>query len=76
MGGLSAVGAALFGIGIPKDSVIQYETAIKVDGFAVMVHGAANDSAPAKAILQNAKPERVDVHDAAASTAQVTTVVG
>ena len=26
VGGLSALGAALYGIGIPKDSVIQYET--------------------------------------------------
>jgi len=27
VGGLSALGAALYSIGIPKDSVIQYETA-------------------------------------------------
>ena len=31
VGGLSALGAALYGIGIPKDSVIQYETAVKAE---------------------------------------------
>ena len=29
VGGLSALGVALYSIGIPKDSVIQYETALK-----------------------------------------------
>jgi hypothetical protein len=30
VGGLSALGAGLYSLGIPKDSVIQYETALKV----------------------------------------------
>ncbi len=29
VGGLSALGAALYSIGVPKDSVIQYETAVE-----------------------------------------------
>ncbi len=29
VGGLSALGAGLYSIGIPKDSVFQYETAVK-----------------------------------------------
>jgi hypothetical protein len=29
VGGLSALGAALYSIGVPKDIVIQYETALK-----------------------------------------------
>src|ERR1700729_1088307 len=29
VGGLSALGAALYGMGIPKDSVLQYETDLK-----------------------------------------------
>src|SRR5579859_5805747 len=36
VGGLSALGAALYSIGIPKDSVIQYETALEADSFLVM----------------------------------------
>ena len=36
VGGLSALGAELFSIGIPKDSVLQYETAIKSDKFLII----------------------------------------
>jgi hypothetical protein len=61
-GGLSALGAALFSIGIPKDSVIDYEAAIKADNFLVMAHGPAVDMARAKAILDTANPIRIDTH--------------
>src|SRR5271170_4531769 len=59
VGGLSALGAALYGIGIPKDSVIQYETAVKADSFLVMAHGAAPEVERAKAILGTANPSRL-----------------
>jgi heat induced stress protein YflT len=62
VGGLSALGAALYSIGIPKDSVIQYETAVKADRFLVMAHGTAKEMARAKAILGTANPSRIDVH--------------
>ncbi len=65
VGGLSALGAALYGIGIPKDSVIQYETAIKADSFLVMAHGTAEEVSLAKAILGTLKPSRLDVHTGA-----------
>jgi hypothetical protein len=63
VGGLSALGAALFSIGIPKDSVINYETALKADGFLVAAHGTAEDVTRAKAILNTTNPSRVDVHE-------------
>ena len=62
VGGLSALGAALYSIGIPKDSVIQYETALKADSFLVMAHGTAEEMARAKAILGTVNPSRLDVH--------------
>jgi uncharacterized membrane protein len=65
-GGLSALGAALYGIGIPKDSVVQYETALKADGFLVMAHGSADDVARAKGILGTSNPSSLEVHTAAA----------
>jgi len=61
VGGLSALGAALYSIGVPKDSVIQYETAVKADGFLVMAHGTTEEMARAKAILGTANPSRLDV---------------
>jgi hypothetical protein len=64
VGGLSALGAALYSIGIPKDSVVQYETALKADGFLVMVHGTAEEIARARTILGTVSPSQLDVHAA------------
>ncbi len=65
VGGVSALAAALYSIGIPKDSVIQYETALNTDNFLVMAHGPAADIARAKTILDTVNPTRLDVHDVA-----------
>jgi hypothetical protein len=43
----------LFGLGIPKASVIQDEDALKADGFLLMAHGPTEEVARAKAILQH-----------------------
>lgn len=53
VGSLSALGAALYSIGIPNDSIIEYETAIKSDKFVVVVHGSENELKKAKEILTN-----------------------
>jgi hypothetical protein len=62
-GGLSALGAALFSIGIPKDSVIEYEQAVKTDGFLVVAHGSADEMARSKTILEASNPARIDLHE-------------
>lgn len=62
VGGLSALGAALYGIGIPEDSVIRYEGAVKADGFLVSAHGTAEEIARAEEILARTTPKSVDVH--------------
>lgn len=69
VGGLSALGAALYSIGVPKNSVIQYETAVKADSFLVMAHGTTADIARAKTILSTANPSRLEVHSVAKATA-------
>lgn len=53
VGGLSALGAALFSLGIPKDSVLAYETALKADNFLLLVHGTPQEAQRAKEILQS-----------------------
>lgn len=68
VGGLSALGAALYSIGIPKDSVIQYESALRADSFLVMAHGTAVEIARAKAILGTVNPSRLEVHVGASAT--------
>jgi hypothetical protein len=40
VGGVSALGAGLFSIGVPKDSVIKYDLALKTDKFLLIVHGS------------------------------------
>ena len=62
VGGVSALGGALASIGIPKDSVIKYEAAIKADGFLVMAHGSADEVARAKAIMATASGSQTDTH--------------
>ena len=62
LGGISAVGAALYGSGIPKNSVIEYETDLAADNFLVMARGSEADMTRAKAILSQGKASRVDTH--------------
>jgi hypothetical protein len=63
VGGLSALGAALYSIGIPKDSVLDYETAVSADGYLVLARGTAEEVERAKTILQNVEPSRIDIHE-------------
>lgn len=63
IGGLSALGAALYSVGIPHDSVIAYETALKADGFLVTAHGPTDEAVRAHAILETLNPTRVDLHE-------------
>ena len=59
VGGLSAVGAALSQLGVPKDQVIVYETALKADKYVLMVHGSDDEVARAKSILAGTQPMEV-----------------
>ena len=55
VGGLSALGAALTQIGVPKDQVIKYEAALKVDKYLLVVHGSAEDQEKARSVLAQVK---------------------
>jgi hypothetical protein len=69
MGGLSALGAALYGVGIPKNSIMKYETALKSDKFLVIAHGTADEVAKAKSILKTTGAAEIDAHAEALATA-------
>jgi len=62
VGGISALAAALYSIGVPKDSVIEFESDLKADRFLVMAHGPAVDMARAQTILGTTNPSRLDLH--------------
>ena len=67
VGGLSVLGAALSSIGIPKDSVLQYETALTADAFLVTAHGSEAELARARTILVAADPSSLALHHGAAA---------
>lgn len=56
VGGVSALGAALTQIGLPRHQIVQYETAVKADKYLLMVHGSAEDKVTARAVLKGATP--------------------
>jgi len=62
VGGLSALGAGLYSIGIPKNSIVQYEAALKSDKFLVIAHGTADQVAKAKSILETTGATQVAAH--------------
>jgi uncharacterized membrane protein len=62
VGGLSAVGAGLYSLGIPKDSILQYERALKTDKFVLIAHGSLDEVTHAKEILNLTKPETLEQH--------------
>ena len=62
VGGLSAIGAGLFSIGIPKDSIITYETAIRAGKYLVIAHGTSAEAATARNVLGRLKATDVTDH--------------
>jgi len=62
VGGISALGAGLFSLGIPKDSVVKYETSIKAGKFLLIAHGTADEVQQARNVLQSTGAEEINVH--------------
>jgi hypothetical protein len=52
-GGLSALGAALYGLGIPKDAVLRCEAAVRMNRLLLIAHGAVDEVERAREILNN-----------------------
>ncbi len=62
VGGLSALGAGLVSFGIPKDSVVEYETSLKAGKFLLIAHGTADEVQNARELLQNSGAEQITEH--------------
>ena len=62
VGGISAVGAGLVSVGIPKDSVLKYDVALKTDKFLLVVHGRPEAVAKAKDIIGGTEHHSYTVH--------------
>ena len=70
VGGLSAIGAGLYGLGIPKNSVLKFETALKTDKFVLVAHGSADEVAHAQEILDRTDAESLEHHQASTTNAK------
>jgi cytochrome c biogenesis protein ResB len=62
-GGMSALGAALFSIGIPKDSILNYETSLRANKFILIANGTTDEIAHAQHILSVTKAAVTAVHN-------------
>jgi len=55
VGGVSALGAGLIEMGVARDSVIKYESALKADKYLLIVHGDAEEVERARSVLAETK---------------------
>jgi len=69
VGGVSALGAGLYSVGIPKDSIVKYETALKTDQFLLIAHGTAAEVAKAKDIIETTHPAQLALHSGESAAA-------
>ncbi|MBI5248777.1 MAG: permease [Desulfomonile tiedjei] len=65
VGGVSAIGGALAGVGIPKDSIIKYETLLKADKFILICHGTADEMERARTTLSTTSATELNMHSGA-----------
>jgi len=64
VGGVSALAGALMSIGIPKDSVLRYETALKANKFILVLHGDNQEISRAQEVLKSSGLSSFDHHPA------------
>ena len=64
VGGLSALGAGLVSIGIPKDSVVEYETALRTDQYLLVIRDSASEVEKARDIIGTTGAVGSTVHSA------------
>ena len=59
--GLSVLGAALVGQGVPPEAMIEYEAAVHSDEFLLITSGPLSEMAKAQSLIESAGG-RVRVH--------------
>ncbi|USE37903.1 DUF1269 domain-containing protein [Endozoicomonas sp. SCSIO W0465] len=64
VGGLSALGAGLASMGIPKNSVVRYEESLSAGNFLLLYNSTEEDvAAAAKFLLESTGHDGVDTHN-------------
>jgi hypothetical protein len=62
MGGLSALGAGLYSLGIPRNSIVKYETEVKNGRLLLVAHGTADEVERARDLLHQSGVKTTAVH--------------
>jgi hypothetical protein len=62
VGGLTALGAGLYSIGIPKNSVVQYENKVKNGKLLLVAHGTPEEVERAQDLLHQTQAQTTTVH--------------
>jgi uncharacterized membrane protein len=63
VGGASgALSASLVNLGIPKNSVIEYEASVKANKYLLIANGSAAEAEQARSILAEMGPKQIQVH--------------
>lgn len=61
VGGLSALGAALFNLGLSEEKVIRYETQLKADRYLLIAHGTGDEVVRAHGIIESTGPRESEI---------------
>jgi len=69
VGGLSALGAGLISLGIPKESVLKYERAVRANRFLLIAHGSSEEVGRAREIVESASAVETAIHPHTSATA-------
>jgi hypothetical protein len=71
VGGVTALGAGLVSLGMPRDKVSKYETSIKAGKLLLISQGTVEEVNRTRSILQIAEAEEVEIHDLPPEPARV-----
>jgi hypothetical protein len=58
-GAAGALAGALSAIGVPRNSILRYETALKADSFIVTVQGTPEQAEKARKVLEPTAKDKV-----------------
>jgi hypothetical protein len=59
---LSAVGAGLYEVNIPRASILRYESDVRMHKLLLIASGSAPDVLRARDVLRSSRPEEVNIH--------------
>ena len=71
VGGVSAVGAGLVSLGVPKDSIVKYEASVQAGKFLLIAHGTPDEVQHARTLIQDSAAEHIHMYQPAREIALV-----